>query len=428
VRLRSPGWRHSVTAGGMYAATVLGIVGSIVALRVLRPDGAGRFSIAVGTAAFFQLLLELTSDEALIKFGFRYVEHEEWGRFQRLVRLMFRFEFFASLAASVLVAVVGFLSPTLFHANLLEPMLFAALLPPLQAIESMAAAALVLRRRYVARGLFLTFSMGLRLLAIVIGSHYGVTATVVAIVVAQIVTTASIAAVGVNALRRFPRVKPSSLGDDRRPLLAFVLQSTAGTTLVSLRTWAAPLLLGVVRNPTDVGLFRGAQAPLQGFAAFTAPLRLILLTEQTRSWERGERDKVYRELRRYMVSAAALTAVVIVPLELAMPWLIKLFLGSAYAPATAAARIILVAAMIQLILGWTKSFPVSIGRPGLRVIAHGIETATLLPLIVVFGDKWGVTGAAAAVLVSTCVFAVVWAVLLRRLTVGRLRPVEAAPA
>jgi len=120
---------------------------------------------------------------------------------------------------------------------------------------------------------------------------------------------------------------------------------------VSLRTWAAPLLLGVVRNPTDVGLFRGAQAPLQGAAAFTAPLRLILLTEQTRAWERGETEKVFREIRRYMVGAAALTAVVIVPLELAMPWLVKLFLGTPYAPATDAVRIVLVAAMIQLVLG-----------------------------------------------------------------------------
>ena len=395
---------------------------------MLRPDGAGRFSLAVGTAAFFQLLLELTSDEALIKFGFRYSERGDWGKFHRLVRLMFGFELFASFAAGVLVAVVGFVSPELFHAHLLEPMLLAALLPPLQAIESMAAAALVLRRRYDVRGVFLTFSMALRLIAIVIGTHYGVTATVVAIVVAQVVTTGSIAGVGMVALRRFPRAAPEPLGEDRLPLRTFVLQSTAGTTLASLRTWAAPLVLGIVRHPAEVGLFRGAQAPLQGLAAFTAPLRLILLTEQTRDWERGNTQKVYREVRRYMLGATVLTAAAIVPLELATPWLVRLFLGSPYAPATNAVRLVLVAAMIQLVLGWTKSFPVSIGRPGLRVVAHGVETTVLLPVLAVFGELWGVTGAAGAVLVSTCAFALTWAVLLQRLTAGRLTPVEPAPA
>jgi O-antigen/teichoic acid export membrane protein len=420
--------RNSVTAGGMYTATVLGILGSIIALRVLKPDGAGRFSLAVGTAAFFQLLLELTSDEALIKFGFRYSERGDWGKFHRLVRLMFGFELFASLAAGVLVALVGVVSPQLFHAHLLEPMLLAALLPPLQAIESMAAAALVLRRRYDVRGVFLTVSMALRLVGIAIGSQYGVTATVVGILLAQVVTTLLIAGVGVVALRRFPRAVPTPLGEDRGPLRTFVIQSTAGTTLASLRTWAAPLVLGIVRHPAEVGLFRGAQAPLQGFAAFTAPLRLILLTEQTRDWERGNTQKVYREVRRYMIGATLLTAAAVVPLELATPWLVRLFLGSPYAPATNAVRLVLIAAMIQLVLGWTKSFPVSIGRPGLRVIAHGVETAVLLPLLVAFGDLWGVTGAAGAVLISTCAFALTWAILLQRLTAGRLRPVEPAPA
>jgi O-antigen/teichoic acid export membrane protein len=420
--------RGSVTAGAMYGSTVLGVVGSIVALRVLRPDGAGRFSLAVGTAAFFQLLLELTSDEALIKFGFRYAERDDWGRFRRLVRLMFSFELYASFAAGLLVAAAAFASPWLFNAHLLAPMLLAALLPPLQAIESMAAAALVLRRRYDVRAVFLFFSMGLRLIGIAVGSSYGVTATVVGVLLAQVVTTLSIASTGVAALRRFPSAQPSALGEDRRPLLSFVVQSSIGTTLVSLRTWAAPLVLGMVRNPADVGLFRGAQSPLQGFAAFTAPLRLILLTEQTRDWERGRADKVLRDLWRYIKVATLLSVVVVVPLELAMPWLVKLVLGSAYAPATTGVQLIVVAALIQLILGWSKSFPVSIGRPDLRIVAHGVETAVLLPLIVIFGDRWGVTGAAAAVLVSTCAFAVVWAVLLHRLSNGRLLPTEVAPA
>jgi O-antigen/teichoic acid export membrane protein len=68
-----------------------------------------------------------------------------------------------------------------------------------------------------------------------------------------------------------------------------------------------------------------------------------------------------------------------------------------------------------MILSWTKTFPVTIGRPGLRLVAHGIETVVLLPLIVVFGKRWGVTGAGAAVLVSSCAFAAAWAAIYVRL-------------
>jgi len=67
------------------------------------------------------------------------------------------------------------------------------------------------------------------------------------------------------------------------------------------------------------------------------------------------------------------------------------------------------------VLGWSKSLPVTIGRPHLRIVTHGIETAVLLPLVLVFGARWDVTGAAVAVLVSTLVFAATWAVVLVRL-------------
>ena len=76
-----------------------------------------------------------------------------------------------------------------------------------------------------------------------------------------------------------------------------------------------------------------------------------------------------------------------------MPWLVPRHRRAEYLPAVPAARLILVAAAIQLVLSWTKTFPVTIGRPGLRLWAHGVETAVMLPLIVVLGKQWGVTGA-----------------------------------
>jgi O-antigen/teichoic acid export membrane protein len=423
-------WRRSATALGIYGSTALGILGSLVVFRVLGPTGAGRFAIVVGAASFFQLLLELTSDEALVKYGFRYAAREDWGRFHRLVRLTFSFELAASLLAAVFVALLAPFTGSIFNGagGLTEAMLLAALLPPLQAIESMAAATLILRSRYDVRGFFLAFSMALRLAGIAIGTQFGVTATVLAVVVAQVATTLSIVRVGLAALRRFPSAPSAPLGEDGRPVFRFVVQSSIGTGLVSLRTWIAPLALGIVRNTTQVGWFRGAQAPQQGFAALSAPVRLILLTEQTRDWEHGKPEVVYAGLRRYVVRTTLLVVVAVPLLAWVMPGLIRVFLTPAYLPATSAARLVLVAAGIQLVFGWTKSFPVSIGRPGLRIVAHGIETAVLLPLIIVLGKAWGVTGAGAAVLVSSCAFALVWTVLFLRLRKQPHGLLEATPA
>jgi O-antigen/teichoic acid export membrane protein len=81
-----------------------------------------------------------------------------------------------------------------------------------------------------------------------------------------------------------------------------------------------------------------------------------------------------------------------------------------------------IAAAVQLVVGWTKSFPVTIGRPGLRILTHGIETAVVLPLTLVLGYLWGAAGAAAAVLAGMCAFAVIWAVVFARINPDDVGP------
>ena len=144
-------------------------------------------------------------------------------------------------------------------------------------------------------------------------------------------------------------------------------------------------------------------------------MRLILLTEQTRDVEHGRIAEAYRSLRRYILGATAFALVLAPVAWVLMPWLVRVVLGSRYVPATDAARILLLAACLRLVLGWTKSFPVSIGRPGLRIVAHAVEIITLLPLVVFLGARWGATGASVAVLIATVAFAGAWVVLLFRL-------------
>ena len=77
-------FRRSATALGIYGSTALGVLGTIVAARILGPADFGRFALVVATVGLFQLLLDLTSEEALVKYGFRYVARADWGRFRRL--------------------------------------------------------------------------------------------------------------------------------------------------------------------------------------------------------------------------------------------------------------------------------------------------------------------------------------------------------
>jgi O-antigen/teichoic acid export membrane protein len=224
-----------------------------------------------------------------------------------------------------------------------------------------------------------------------------------------------IAVIGRAALRRFPSATARPLGEDVPGIRSFVLQSSVATGVISLRTTLVPMMLGIVAGPTQVGLFRIAQTPQTGLAAASSPARLVLLTEQTRDWEGGKHLSVLAGIRKYTLGAGALMIAAVPLFFLAMPWLVETVFGSEYRGAVNAARIVLAAAAIQFAIGWTKTLPVTIGRPRLRIVTHGLETLVAIPLVVALGAEWGATGAAVAVLVSTAVFAVAWAVALARI-------------
>jgi O-antigen/teichoic acid export membrane protein len=63
--------RRSATAAWIYAAVAFGILGTIVAARVLGLREYGVFATALVSAGFFQSLLDLTVEESLTQYGFR---------------------------------------------------------------------------------------------------------------------------------------------------------------------------------------------------------------------------------------------------------------------------------------------------------------------------------------------------------------------
>ncbi|MHB8470407.1 MAG: lipopolysaccharide biosynthesis protein [Gaiellaceae bacterium] len=403
--------RRSLTAVGIYSSVVLGFAATVVATRELHRQAFGDYATVLFATGFFQTFFDLTVEEALVKYGFRYVTREDWGRLRGLFAGALRFKLAGSAVGAAGLAAFAEIAP---H-RLSTALLLAAGIPLGMSLEGLAGASLYLRSRYDVRSLFLAWSMALRLAGVAVGAHYGLDEAVAGVLTAQLVSTASVAVAGRLAFRRFPRAAATSLGEERREIAKFVTQSSVATGVLALRTSLAPLLLGAVTSTVQVALYKVAQSPQSGFQALSAPARMVLLTEQTREWERGNQSAVLRGVRRYSLVAAVLSVVVVPPLFVYIGTLIRWINGPEYVGATNAARLLILAAAVQLVVGWTKSFPVSIGRPGLRVTTHGLETLVVLPFVVVFGTVWGAAGAAAAVLAGVCVFAVAWALIFVRI-------------
>jgi O-antigen/teichoic acid export membrane protein len=418
-------WRRSAAAAGTYASAALGFGATVVALHVFSTETFGRYALVLAATAFFQSLLDLTVEEALVKFGFRYATREDWGRLRRLFASAIAFKLGGGVLATALLLAFAPAANSLLHKHgLTTPLLIGAFIPLAQCTENVGGVALVLRGRYDVRAFFLFVSMALRFTAIAVAATHGLNATIAAMVAAQVVATASISVAGWFAYRRFPQHAAAPLGSERRDILRFVAQSSVATAVISLTAPLALLVLGRVASTRQVAFFRAAMSPQQAFAVVSAPARLILLTEQTRDWERGTRDVVFAGIRRYMLGMAAVAAAILPPLLVFTPELARLLFSAKNVGAVDATRIVVIAGAVRMVYGWTKSFPVSIGRPSLRIWTHGVELLVLIPLVAILGREWGATGAATAVLASSVAFCAYWTVLFLR--IKAVPPLEAA--
>jgi O-antigen/teichoic acid export membrane protein len=409
-------WRRSAAAAGTYASAALGFGATVVALHVFSTETFGLYALVLAATAFVQSLLDLTVEEALVKFGFRYSERGDWGRLRRLFESAIKFKLAGGVLATLLLLGLAPAANALLNTSgLTTPLLIAAFLPLAQCTENVGGVAIILRGRYDIRSFFLFVSMALRFTAIAVAAPHGLTPTIAAIVAAQVVATTAISVAGWIAYRRFPQAASVPLGEERRDILSFVWQSTVATAVISLTAPLSLLVLGRVASTRQVAFFRAAMSPQQAFAVVSAPARLILLTEQTRDWERGTRQAVFAGIRRYMLGMAVVAAVILPPLLVFTPELAKLLFSAKNVGAVDATRIMILAGALRMIYGWTKSFPVSIGRPALRIWTHGLEMLVLVPLAGVLGAEWGATGAAGAVLASSIVFCLAWTVLFIRI-------------
>jgi O-antigen/teichoic acid export membrane protein len=404
--------RRSTTAVGIYSSVVFGFLATVVAGRVFpTTQDFGDYATVIYATSFFQSFFDLTVEEALVKYGFRFVTKEDWGLLRGLFRSAFWFKVIGSALGGIALLIFAAFAPS----RMTSALIVASLIPLGQSLEGLAGSALYLRNRYDIRAGFLTWSMALRLVGVAVGAQYGLVEAVAGVLIAQVIATASVGVVGRIAFERFPRQVAARLGEQRREIVTFIAQSSAATGVLALRGGLAPLLLAGVTTTTQTGIFKIAQAPQSGFQALSAPARMVLLTEQTREWERGRQSAVLRQVRRYSLVAAGACVIAVPPLLWAMPHLISWVYGSRWVDATDAARLFLLTAAVQLVVGWTKSFPVTIGRPKLRIWTHGLETLVVLPLVLVLGTRWGATGAAGAFLAGMVVFALAWAVIFLRI-------------
>jgi O-antigen/teichoic acid export membrane protein len=208
--------------------------------------------------------------------------------------------------------------------------------------------------------------------------------------------------------RRRPEIE---VGTGR--ILSFGLRSALATTISGARNGLIPTLVGRLAGAEAVAFLEVATFPVQAADVASAPVRLVLFPEQARLAARGSSAELRGSVRAYLKAGLLVGIPAAVAGWLLLPWIIPTLYSARYEAAVGPARILLVGAVVSLALGWSKTLPSAVGRPGIRVAILGLDALVVIPTLVLLGSR-GAEGGAIAIAAGLLTQALAWVVLLPR--------------
>jgi O-antigen/teichoic acid export membrane protein len=411
--------RHAAVA--IWLGTGLAFAGTVVMARGLGVERYGAVVLAVSVVSVVASLLDLTLEEAVVHYGFRALTDGDPNGVRSLLRMALFVDICIGLAVFALIVIGADLAARLAAGDRLDPTLIqlAALGTLAQTVDGTTGAALLLVRRPDLRGWAMAVSSLFRLplIGLALAAGGGPDDVLLGIAVATFVGALFQATMAWHAVHKTLRgEKGTSNGKPTlRTLLRFSLHSSFTTTVLGVRSALVEAIVGRILGLRAVGILDVAHFPVSVAAVATAPARLAIFPEQARLSSRGATAELRESLKLHTQAGLAIGIPVAALGWFLLPAIISGVYSDRFIDAVGPARILLIAAVVHLATGWSKTFAAVIGRPELRTRVSLFELTLLVLLLMTIGRS-GAGAAATALAIGVTLTGAIWVLLAARLT------------
>jgi O-antigen/teichoic acid export membrane protein len=415
---RAAWWRKTgKTTVLLWITAPLMLAGTVVAARALGPADYGAVVLALSAVTLLATFLDVSLEEGVVHHGFKALATGDVGRLRALLRTALVLD--CAIGVAVAGAIVLAAGPVarVISGGRLDPVLIrvAALSVLAATANGVTGGVLLLKRRPDVRALVMAWTALVRLATVVLAVSVGGTVAVLtAFAVASAVGGATQAVVAWRVGWRHWMRSPAAPDVSARTLVGFAVHSSVTTSVIAVKEAVVSLFLGRAAGPAAVGTLHVAMLPVMAAAVGTAPVRLALFPEQARLHSEDRTSQLRRSIRAYTTAGFLLGVVAAVAGWFLLPVIVPLVYSQDFQAAVLPARILLVAGVAMMAVGWAKSLPAAIGRPGVRTVVSLVELALTFGLALVL-VRHGPAGAAVAISATGVVAAAVWMYLGRSL-------------
>jgi O-antigen/teichoic acid export membrane protein len=390
-------------------ATTLGLVAQVSLItHELGLREYGVFSLVVAVVAMVNRLVDLNPGAAVISFGARELASNS-RRASGVVQFSYLFDAGSGVVGfCVLAALAPLAGDALIGQGQEHLLLIYGLTLLLSTIDGTSLAVLKLLDCFGHVAGYVVASEMLRVVAITVAlTTFGSLESVVAALAVHAGLMGLIALLLATAVFRRETGRSlrvpafDSVRDVRRPMLKMIFHTNLVTSGSIVQAQVPILLLGAVRGPLEVGIFKAGWTGAQVLGLLGAPASTAYQPRAARLWAESRIAELRRLTKESTIVAVTAAVVLGGALILARDPLLSLFAST---QATAAASVFAVAVVSQAVnvgFFWNGAFLFAIGSAARAARIYLLSLAALAVLLAVLVPLAGAEGAAVALLCST---------------------------
>ena len=391
------------------ANTALGLLMAVVLARALGVENYGIYAFCLSLVQILTVPATLGGPPLLVR---EVASYQTKGQYHFLRGLLLRFRQ-ASFLASLILALAAAASGYAFYRGspMLIPFLVAAALIPLHTAMALQESALRGLHHVLLGQLALTIRPAL--VMVIVGTFFWMTGRKLGAetaLSAQLAASAVLVTLTFALLQRLlPReAKNAEPGYETSRWVKSALPFVFASAMQILNNETSVVLLGILRAPEDVGLFRVAQRGALLIPFGLQAVNMAMGPTIAEMFARGERKRLQRMISKSILAVLAFALPVALVLILGGRWIIPFAFGAEY---RAAYSPLVILCLGQLVNAGMGSVGVILNMAGLeRFTARGVAIAAVASVVLnsALIPFFGPAGAA----VATSTSLIIWNVLL----------------
>lgn len=370
----------------------------IMIVRFLGAANYGLFALVIVYVTVVNQLIDFRIKEAVVKYLSEFLIRKDQGRLWASLKLCYLLDFITGVIAFLIAFFTAQLVATFIMHNAQAAcliQLFAFMLL-ISTLDNSCSGVLIVFEKFTALSIYAIASASLRfiLVGVILLLGFGIKGVLAGYIIAALISSTAIVFISLSTIKKsvwFPGIAGSiSLLKDRwREIAAFLININFNESITLVVKNIDVLILGYFRAPTEVGLYRLAKNFTEILSLLSNSVYTAIYPQFSRLWADRRKEEFKALIKRITIFMGGITLPLTVGLFLAIPWIIRVFVGEGFSPVASLVKIMVWGIAAAVVSLWVRPVFLSMGRPGVLTIINMCNALMLLVLSLIFVPRFG---------------------------------------